>query len=602
MRLRLPHHNAPFAQGRTFTGMSTGGGDPFSIVHVADVGTEPVNITIGGAQCTGLTKTIDNGLAITDSLVTVTLSCLTPPGVGRQLPIIITTLGGSSYVDPAFLFSYAPPSLIADPSLVSARLRRLQVLGGPLVPTLGGTVSFDGYNLGGLALTSDIVASLDATSQLVVVNMTQTLLVVRVPPGDGANHSVAVAVAGQPSNVVTLSYAPPSVASISPQYPAGNAPALGGFPVTILGSNFGLSVPSVTIGGLPCIVSGPAYNHSNITCTAPAGAGRNLPVVVTVSGQASALSDGSTFRYNPPRVLGMWPLGGPTSGRANGTAIPNSLLRNPGPRINVTLYGRSLSTGGNISFRVVASDPSSAVAWVPPQDVQLWNDSMVVFYMPPGYGTGLSVVVTVAGQTQLDQLQPDPPVLFSYDAPTILSVGRPDRDPATCLAQPSCSDGGFNGSQLCLLIPGTCYPTGGGFTLQIVGTSFAGLIASSNGQLTISVGGVACPVAAPPPTDDVIYCTLPQGAGDADALVVTVGGRPSAPFLFAYDPPGVTSVQPNTPDANGALVTMNGACLCVFCGVVVSPVHAVQARWGKLNWKRCGHPQSICHWVTSPRV
>jgi hypothetical protein len=116
-RLSFAHIHAFFhviAQPRLYTGMSSQGGDPFKIVGVLSVGQENINITIGGAPCSGVTKTIDNGRPITDPEATFTLSCFTPAGVGKNLPIILTTLGGSSRVDPDFLFSVRVRQLLND--------------------------------------------------------------------------------------------------------------------------------------------------------------------------------------------------------------------------------------------------------------------------------------------------------------------------------------------------------------------------------------------------------------------------------------------------------------------------------------------------------
>ena len=74
-------------------------------------------------------------------------------------------------------------------------LPRLQSLGGSLVPTLGGLIRIPGASLGGATLTSNILALFDngaAGAPLTVVNFTESALIVSIPPGDGANHTLQV--------------------------------------------------------------------------------------------------------------------------------------------------------------------------------------------------------------------------------------------------------------------------------------------------------------------------------------------------------------------------------------------------------------------------
>jgi hypothetical protein len=54
-----------------------------------------------------------------------------------------------------------------------------------------------------------------------VLNCTQNYIRFAVPPGDGAVHSLVLVVEGLSSNIVPLSYAPPSVSGVSPTFPTG---------------------------------------------------------------------------------------------------------------------------------------------------------------------------------------------------------------------------------------------------------------------------------------------------------------------------------------------------------------------------------------------
>lgn len=441
----------------------------------------------------------------------------------------------------------------------SAGRRRTQDLGGPLVPTLGGAVSYTGVNLGGFGLTSNVFASLDASllsaAPLGVLNFTQSQLVLSVPPGDGVNHTVSIVVAGQSSNAVILNYAPPTVDSVSPQFPSGLSPAAGNFVVTVQGSNFGVTAPNITINGVSCPVVlpfVPSAGHNVLTCIAPDGAGRDLPVVVSVSGQSSAVTSAATFRYTPPRVFSVWPTNASTSGRWLGAPIPGTLFYSPGPRVVCTIIGRSFFTNGTLEFRDRAVSPSTVFS-VPPADILSWNDTTIVFYVPPGYGANLYVVPIVGGQTPADYSpSPDPPALFSYNPPSVLAIGRADRQLIQCAPISSCYSDTSNGGNatLCTLVPAQCFDTAGNYPVQVIGQSFGGQNAN------VTIGGRLCPLSSSSTqADDLLVCSMPQGYGDANDVVVSVGGRRSAPINFAYDEPIVTSITPSTPDANGVLVT-----------------------------------------------
>jgi hypothetical protein len=151
-------------QPRQYTGMHTVGGEDFSVVGIANIGVEPMNITIGGRRCVPKVpdRAIDNGL--TGSLATYTLSCTTPAGVGANLPIVITTIGGSSRVNDDFLFTYAPPVLYASPVVQRVGFNGSMpgcCVGDTVVPTVGASVSFPGLELGGFSLASSVSAYLD---------------------------------------------------------------------------------------------------------------------------------------------------------------------------------------------------------------------------------------------------------------------------------------------------------------------------------------------------------------------------------------------------------------------------------------------------------
>ncbi|MDO8933370.1 MAG: cadherin domain-containing protein, partial [Rhodocyclaceae bacterium] len=98
--------------------MRTSGGQLFYIAGVSDVGGVPlssISISIDARACTNMTRVMDadycasQGVPADSPAVetcrTYRLSCLTPIGVGRNVPVTITVPGGNSRALPGFDFS-----------------------------------------------------------------------------------------------------------------------------------------------------------------------------------------------------------------------------------------------------------------------------------------------------------------------------------------------------------------------------------------------------------------------------------------------------------------------------------------------------------------
>jgi hypothetical protein len=113
--------------------MSTAGGEPFyigGIMSISTVDPTDIKILIGGRLCANLSKTVDGDLAaqygvppdspLAPQYKTFRLDCLTPPGAGKDLPIVVVVPGGQSQANPDFVFSYAPPTItdVVDPASV----------------------------------------------------------------------------------------------------------------------------------------------------------------------------------------------------------------------------------------------------------------------------------------------------------------------------------------------------------------------------------------------------------------------------------------------------------------------------------------------------
>ena len=247
----------------------------------------------------------------------------------------------------------------------------------------------------------------------------------------------------------------------------GTSPTAGGGSLTLDGSGFGISGAIVMVGGsaAPTI----SQSETEIVCTAPAGQGANLQVTVTV---ATETSNNKLFSYDAPAIVSIDPLTGPTSGGST-----------------VTLTGTSFGiSGANVTVGGIAAAVLSQ------------THTSLEFLLPAGEGSGLPVVVTVAGQSS-------PVAPFNYDAPAIALVS-----PA-------------NG------------PTQGGAPITLTGQNFGATGA------TVTIGGQAAPVTAQTHTE--ITCTLPPGEGVNRSVVVNLAGQSSAAALFSYNAPFIGSITPS---------------------------------------------------------
>jgi hypothetical protein len=150
------------------------------------------------------------------------------------------------------------------------------------------------------------------------------------------------------------------------------------------GYSFG-TTGTVTIGGVECPVTS-RTPHTRLICTLPAGTGRNLPVVVTVSGQSSASAN---FTYRSPEVWFITPTSSDTGGGGN-----------------LIVSGANFGPTGTLFLGPYQCYPTGAG----------WGQTSITCAIPEGQGTALPVVVTVSGQSSNGS------VLFNYNAPTVTQL------------------------------------------------------------------------------------------------------------------------------------------------------------------------------------
>ena len=428
-----------------------------------------VSISIGPNNCLNLTMQPDGDLSANYGIspsnpmfYTFQLACVTPPGVGENLPIIITTSVGQSNNDPNFQFSYAAPNTtdIVDVNCLPAGSGGGQSLTTPLnpatglslygVPAVGGcNVKIVGSNFAPLNLTAGLPAPMQIIARLypdsglppvVVPVISQSFTSVTIgplPPGVGANLWLSLSVGGQLDTdpiagggaqaPLTLRYRTPSVVNVFGFSGSQLGPTVGGTPITITGADFGPVSPAPA--ELPVVTFGPTADgggpwtatvtaqtsDSQLLAVLPQGWGKNVPVVVTVGGQVSL---NVSYSYAPPTVTSVSPAFGPTSG-----------LDIDGNVINMTLTGTNLGQGGYVVFTPTAASASALPIVVPASAIYFHNDTLVTFPMPMGVGANMIVAVVAGGQ---DSVATSPNMQFSY----LASPPRPAAAPLFCRPAP----------------------------------------------------------------------------------------------------------------------------------------------------------------------
>ncbi|KAA0166270.1 hypothetical protein FNF31_01496 [Cafeteria roenbergensis] len=559
----VPNFNALEGQGE-WEDMKTVGGEEFFVAGVSDIDTvtdlTQIQVTFGDSfACPVYEKKAATPEEARDGKETI--RCITPPGVGAGLPVLISVPGGRSRAS-ELTFSYSPPridSVVArdlDPdtnkihSFVDAAENEE---GG--IPTAGAVAVVRGEGFGRPEFDSQRQFTLTSayTGQvlpLAIISHSDSELVVTLPLGDGRRHPVEFVVGAQSSRLSgspMVRYRRPSVASIGPGAP--QAPTLGGQVVVIRGKDLGPTRPVVHLGPYNCTVL--SSSMTAVECRTSHGQGVSLPVAVAVRDQTS--DDGVRYSYNRPVVQAVVPAHGPTSGRTRPTISADRMTEIPGERLVVTVVGADLGTSGAVELR-----PSEAlldagvgmVIAVPAEDVLLHNDTTIRFFMPEGFGEDLTVRVTVGGQASREA------VTFSYDPPVVDGVSRADKDPAACQDRERVYLVNLPGGatrEASRYVPAECFDTRGGYALLVEGESFG------RSGAFVTIGGRECRVVSQ--THNRITCEAPQGFGDRLGVHVSIGNRRNAPSpgaVFAYDPPIVTSLMPNTPDALGERVVIRG--------------------------------------------
>ena len=291
----------------------------------------------------------------------------------------------------------------------------------------------------------------------------------------------------------------------------------------------------LSVAAAPALAQQPVI--SDIAPTGgPAAGGQSLTIAGYNFGQSPSATVGG--RACTTQVSGNYSVTCLTPPGAPGTKAPVMVIAGPYNTTANVLYAydpptvasitpnKGPTTGGvllTISGSSFGAPPIAPVATVliggAVCPLVSQTDAQIVCQQPSGVGTGLPVVVNVGAA------QSNTNVTFSYNAPTITNV----------------SPGGG--------------PAAGGNTLTISGVNFGP-------SPTATVGGQPCTNQFP--GNSSVNCLAPPGPPGAKVpVVVYAGGQSSNSSSFvtyAYDPPTVLSVTPNTgPTQGGVTLTVLGS-------------------------------------------
>lgn len=306
-------------------------------------------VTVGGQPC----ALINDGSRTHESV-----TCHTPPGTGRNHPIVLT-VAGQRTVAPALLH-YEPPRVLS--------------VNPPNGNTSGGAIiTITGNNFGSNPADAQIVLkAVDETGAVsgmdphVTVDPQNILaydhhsISFILPPGHGEMKMVVVSVNGQSSlsdpalasGQYEFMYDPPIIAGIQPK----SCPTAGDCQVTISGNNFGTYVPGQALakisldaltGPVDCIVQ-TAMDHvsTQLRCTMGEGYGFNRTLTLQI-GQRTAPT--IQFSYSAPSVGSVAPnlanalggdelrIKGENFGPANATLNPVEVLVDGLPCMNAKI-------------------------------------------------------------------------------------------------------------------------------------------------------------------------------------------------------------------------------------------------------------------------
>ncbi|PJJ05195.1 IPT/TIG domain-containing protein [Streptomyces sp. 2333.5] len=262
---------------------------------------------------------------------------IAPAGLPSSVTVTVTTVGGTSN---SLVYTY-----------VAAAVPVISGLSPGSGPVSGGNlVTVSGSNLSGA------ISVKFGNNPATVLSNTATQIVVSAPAGPPSATTVTVSTAGGTSNPLPYVYvAAPTVNDLS----AHLGPDTGGNTVAVFGSNLTLA-GAVSFGGNPATVLH-VVSDSQLTVTAPAGAGTVVVTVTTPGGTSTAATGNPYYAYLAAPVLtGLIPSHGPDFG-GDAIVLGGSNLTYTDA---VTFGGVPASFSAISDAQVVATSPGGAAGTV----------------------------------------------------------------------------------------------------------------------------------------------------------------------------------------------------------------------------------------------
>ena len=183
-------------------------GNTLIMLHGQNFG-ETKYVMIGTFPCQILSSTHDK------------ISCLTSPGEGAKLPVIVVA---GDQVSPHMSYSYEPP-----------RLKDVYPKEGLTSGNYSVTISGANFGLEAAVYIEGTICPR--------LSQNHTHITCKIPRGEGVNHNMYMIVGGQRSNNITWNYQLPKVRVVTPN----PIDAISGGDVIIEGSNFGIEENDIEI-------------------------------------------------------------------------------------------------------------------------------------------------------------------------------------------------------------------------------------------------------------------------------------------------------------------------------------------------------------------
>jgi hypothetical protein len=386
------------------------------------------------------------------------------------------------------------------------------------VPTRGGTFEVVGSNMGrGGEL--EVSGGLGSNAAVVSAYTTRSMTI-QVPRGEGTGKTIKLNVHGLYSNAAQFSYKEPTPETTDQTSAADTRQPATPTIMIITGDNFGSStiVGSVHIASIGSNTSEKEYyfpmvcdtwDHTEIRCEVPEGAGKNNSIFVNASGNIGELP--GVFSYPDPTVL---TTGTPEGGSAplDPAALPSiSGYTSGGTSHWITGEHFGPAIGGDILIGSESLKGTSANA--------NWTHDRVDWLAPSSDGSGGDVDLFLRAGNNAVQVG-----TFSYYPPQITGI----------------SPQGLS--------------TRGNGTITISGSSFGYRI----DMMTVMVGDQQCVQSYQSHTE--IHCLLPRGTGFGANVTLSRNGvantytdhftgepLPPQAAKYSYGLPTVTNVASISP-------------------------------------------------------